>query len=111
MTAEYVATALTVYGIETILSAIILPLSKPVATALTVYGIETQLRQLTSYMRNHWHVATALTVYGIETSFILLMASTILLQQYLPFTVLKQEEYTESCRVFFSCNSTYRLRY
>ena len=33
------------------------------------------------------------------------------MQQYLPFTVLKQEEYTECSRVFFSCNSTYRLRY
>ena len=33
-------------------------------------------------------VATVLTVYGIET-----------------------KEYTECDRVFFSCNSTYRLRY
>ena len=39
-----VATALTVYGIETqLLLALLQPLCVCVATALTVYGIETQI--------------------------------------------------------------------
>ena len=36
-----------------------------VATALTVYGIETQQHHITM---NYMSVATALTVYGIETA-------------------------------------------
>ena len=35
-----------------------------VATALTVYGIETTI---SDEERDHYNVATALTVYGIET--------------------------------------------
>ena len=59
-----VATALTVYGIETLN---LLPMINRlrVATALTVYGIETQYFHHQRLM-NLW-VATALTVYGIET--------------------------------------------
>ena len=34
-----------------------------------------------------------------------------LLQQYLPFTVLKRIMDGESCKAFKCCNSTYRLRY
>ena len=38
-----------------------------VATALTVYGIETQKRASYLLVRITYVVATALTVYGIET--------------------------------------------
>ena len=60
-----VATALTVYGIETSFKLII-DLSHFVATALTVYGIETLINSR-SYLFSYKAVATALTVYGIET--------------------------------------------
>ena len=58
-------------------------------------------------------VATVPTVYGIETIQSLDKSSeTSLLQQYLPFTVLKPRHIhgrtTNDCD---SCNSTYRLRY
>ena len=107
-----VATALTVYGIETsnkeTFSSIKSPSCNstyrlrywnapsgrplqstiwPVATALTVYGIETLITNVDRRM--DLRVATALTVYGIET-----------------------------CRHLYClywywhcCNSTYRLRY
>ena len=58
-------------------------------------------------------VATVLTVYGIETNRLAdLTHSTLLLQQYLPFTVLKhiRIELTAD-HPNISCNSTYRLRY
>ena len=59
-----VATALTVYGIETLLNYMNFLYFLTVATALTVYGIETiKLNQ----NKSHHIVATALTVYGIET--------------------------------------------
>ena len=59
-----------------------------VATALTVYGIETKLKRPTPALSK---VATALTVYGIETTHKHLICLSIpsLLQQHLPFTVLK----------------------
>ena len=57
-------------------------------------------------------VATVLTVYGIETTLFKLIASTNKrLQQYLPFTVLKQSQTKTSTGVPCRCNSTYRLRY
>ena len=82
-------------------------------------------------------VATVLTVYGIETVIISVRSSTcLLLQQYLPFTVLKHKQmlhlnntfsiklqqylpftvlklYSEynTLQNILSCNSTYRLRY
>ena len=61
-----------------------------VATALTVYGIETMYRHL--LISNCIFVATALTVYGIETFQVNLasLTTTAVLQQHLPFTVLKQ---------------------
>ena len=43
------------------------PLRPAVATALTVYGIETLASMIVS--RSSPTVATALTVYGIETAF------------------------------------------
>ena len=59
-----------------------------VATALTVYGIETC--STFSYKISNIHVATALTVYGIETvSEMAERGYSIELQQLLPFTVLK----------------------
>ena len=57
-----------------------------VATVLTVYGIETEVHQDPPYS------------YGG-------------LQQYLPFTVLKQEYRTAYWAWKEGCNSTYRLRY
>ena len=58
-----------------------------VATALTVYGIETI--NFNDFKIN-LSVATALTVYGIETfSYPFNINITITLQQHLPFTVLK----------------------
>ena len=61
----------------------------PVATALTVYGIETLL--VGEELHLFQLVATALTVYGIETVLQPLYFSSkiLLLQQPLPFTVLK----------------------
>ena len=66
------------------------PLRHAVATVLTVYGIETPKEA-------DWRgyklplVATVLTVYGIETCFNVyyLSCCLLLLQQCLPFTVLK----------------------
>ena len=62
-----VATALTVYGIETrkvkVLTSVEFKLF--VATALTVYGIETNIVITIIIITNT--VATVLTVYGIET--------------------------------------------
>ena len=61
-------------------------------------------------------VATVLTVYGIETlpaTVSRALTYALKLQQYLPFTVLKQAPavtvvINENAR---GCNSTYRLRY
>ena len=60
-----------------------------VATALTVYGIETGAKVRPPCFDS---VATALTVYGIETcpSGRTKTSSSSVLQQPLPFTVLKQ---------------------
>ena len=60
-----------------------------VATVLTVYGIETKRSPL--IINRIFIVATVLTVYGIETFKIDLITKeeAIELQQYLPFTVLK----------------------
>ena len=62
-----VATALTVYGIETIQDSYHNSSHhKIVATALTVYGIETCKHPYKTSLL-FCYVATALTVYGIET--------------------------------------------
>ena len=65
----------------------------------------------TGFLR--YAVATVLTVYGIETfTWVSTASFSILLQQCLPFTVLKL---TNACSCFVvgiaSCNSAYRLRY
>ena len=84
-----VATVLTVYGIETQCFQIAWNhCNWIVATVLTVYGIETNGYPI--YGR-WYYVATVLTVYGIETHcrYITVTFKLYLLQQYLPFTVLK----------------------
>ena len=104
-----------------------------VATVLTVYGIETLvMNSITGGAI--WRVATVLTVYGIETFELLLLAfGQILLQQCLPFTVLKPTNTSDKSTTNkvatvltvygietyganphsspHSCNSAYRLRY
>ena len=107
-----VATVLTVYGIETILHYLDQNHNYlGVATAPTVYGIETDKHPI--ILLPVLIVATVLTVYGIETKFIHnLYYPSNLLQQYLPFMVLKL---TNTCCylefIVFDCNSAYRLRY
>ena len=61
-----------------------------VATALTVYGIET-VEFVDRETLDSRIVATALTVYGIETQKIINLkcCKLLRLQQHLPFTVLK----------------------
>ena len=83
----YVATVLTVYGIETLTSMSLKIPHLLVATVLTVYGIETM--NAISRLIQIFMVATVLTVYGIETG---------AADAYRPATGL-------------GCNSTYRLRY
>ena len=69
-----------------------------VATVLTVYGIETMLKHPTNMLL--FSVATVLTVYGIETSVRTSCKFTkSMLQQYLPFTVLKLVIH-ETCDLF-----------
>ena len=82
-----------------------------VATAPTVYGIET--RKSSQSRLEIPRVATAPTVYGIETCISNLIPSitSYKLQQHLPFTVLKHLFIFTSWRENTSCNSTYRLRY
>ena len=65
----FVATVLTVYGIETTNICPGTNLYNLVATVLTVYGIETVVESLPVEMIVL--VATVLTVYGIETSVLL----------------------------------------
>ena len=85
-----VATAPTVYGIETFHKRSQIEHRKPVATAPTVYGIETGDIVL-QFLNNFFAVATAPTVYGIETHIknIFNIFDFSQLQQHLPFTVLK----------------------
>ena len=57
-------------------------------------------------------VATVLTVYGIETIVAFELTFYKLLQQCLPFTVLKLKNYNPTVTDYtISCNSAYRLRY
>ena len=62
---KFVATVLTVYGIETLIVLVWRPTNLVVATAPTIYGIETLLSNERSLIL--LRVATAPTVYGIET--------------------------------------------
>ena len=84
----YVATALTVHGIETLSVANTNNPSFLVATALTVHGIET--KEDFGPEATLFKVATALTVHGIETT----------------------HRYPSSMENLLNrCNSTYRSRY
>ena len=58
-------------------------------------------------------VATVLTVYGIETfnKACISASNCAVLQQYLPFTVLKRVNSITFPDLSLICNSTYRLRY
>ena len=109
---DTVATVLTVYGIETF--KLWLEERWPHYEALQQYLPFTVLKLNNSKKFLFTNpVATVLTVYGIETSKNFSMTNTNnLLQQYLPFTVLKLFCCSIACcNHFFSCNSTYRLRY
>ena len=135
---KFVATVLTVYGIETHpkVGTFILCLSLKVATVLTVYGIETTaivntanffISRNSTYRLRYWNfaiyinldwwyvsVATVLTVYGIETCWKLYSLQ------------LRNERRNSTYRLRYwnqpntvailhlqleSRNSTYRLRY
>ena len=82
-----------------------------VATVLTVYGIETFHSFVVIFIRI-FYVATVLTVYGIETLARMedMLQKINLLQQCLPFTVLKLNGFLLNLLLSFSCNSAYRLR-
>ena len=112
----FVATVLTVYGIETATvdffnGTIIFY----VATVLTVYGIETStpmvLKILMLCSLQQYLPFTVLKPFGVQSSYAYEIAEV--LQQYLPFTVLKQTIVFKIWRrrLMLSCNSTYRLRY
>ena len=79
---------------------------------LTVYGIETLMTL--GFGPRHFvsSVATVLTVYGIETNNKMSAKYDLkVLQQCLPFTVLKQSILYNAYLIILSCNSAYRLRY
>ena len=132
----FVATVLTVYGIETIL----ILLRVAVMLQLQQYLPFTVLKLNRTIWVLWWKcsvVATVLTVYGIETCCLtdIVIDICVSLQQYLPFTVLKQllgSYFVDSERLVATvltvygietinsnlvspakicCNSTYRLRY
>ena len=72
-------------------------LGHAVATVLTVYGIET-CHSHSRFIIIIFTVATVLTVYGIETGKLNEYGEEIcLLQQYLPFTVLKPIRIQSEC--------------
>ena len=107
----FVATVLTVYGIETQLQ-FINSLFIQVATVLTVYGIETYgLFDGLGYLYNT--VTTVLTACGIETNFAIKLA---IAKDSFVTTVLTAcgiETLLIAAQFIFglSYNSTYRLRY
>ena len=135
-----VATVLTVYGIET---GAVLDLGNSILILLQQYLPFTVLKRERDFERSilcFIYVATVLTVYGIETYIehqTLDSQGFDLLQQYLPFTVLKlvnllkiinkNSFYVATVLTVYgietnlknpaldpivdSCNSTYRLRY
>ena len=83
-----------------------------VATVLTVYGIETMISFLKSHL-NLIEVATVLTVYGIETSLYGLLnkfkelgCNSTYRLRYWNIRMRNLQNV-----LLWSCNSTYRLRY
>ena len=107
-----VATAPTVYGIETTMNIAI-----PTTLSLLQQHLPfTVLKQTSCFdsRRQNCYVATAPTVYGIETllhCFISNVTTVCVLQQHLPFTVLKPPIIEIMIVSSAGCNSTYRLRY
>ena len=84
----------------------------PVATALTVYGIETPKIKLTFFMTfSSLQQHLPFTVLK-PWSRLCRSLTHQSLQQHLPFTVLKLLfDLCSQLEPFFRCNSTYRLRY
>ena len=85
-----------------------------VATVPTVYGIET-IAKKDAIMIFTITVATVPTVHGIETRrpSAVVLVSVDMLQQYLPFTVLKHIDFSQASeiKVVGCCSSAYCLRY
>ena len=84
-----------------------------VATVLTVYGIETNLRfaySLSAFSRLQQYLPFTVLKQGNPHHF---HGNNNMLQQYLPFTVLKLLHIFRYRTLVdgFRCNSTYRLRY
>ena len=109
-----VATAPTVYGIETVA----MMATATVAMTMLQQHLPFTVLKLTKRCCRHSDccifVATAPTVYGIETLNLADFPSvnSLQLQQHLPFTVLKlMIQSFERSRLISRCNSTYRLRY
>ena len=99
-----VATVLTVYGIETatLIVSFTLTLDFFVATVLTVYGIETLgLNELSLKLRDMLQQYLPFTVLKLLKSSNL-HTTSLLLQQYLPFTVLKLYSLMTSHTDFFN---------
>ena len=87
----WVATVLTVYGIETIILVYWILSYKGVATVLTVYGIETVSARSRSPALPRLQQYLPFTVLKRGRTAETTLARTTQLQQYLPFTVLKPE--------------------
>ena len=85
-----VATVLTVYGIETINAKLLCTANAFVATVLTVYGIETEIPSINPMNGLKLQQYLPFTVLKQLIWDIYRAAFAALLQQYLPFTVLKQ---------------------
>ena len=102
---------LTVYGIETAELSIGRNATSSVATVLTVYGIETRYTAPLSPKRtNLLQQCLPFTVLK-RNDFHNRAKSKSTLQQCLPFTVLKRVISLETPPARLSCNSAYRLRY
>ena len=105
-----VATALTVYGIETINLILLLDHLLTVATALTVYGIETNGNSLSPFVTFPLQQPLPFTVLKLS-EMTLNYFIVYKLQQPLPFTVLKLAIVYSHTAGLICCNSPYRLRY
>ena len=83
-----------------------------VATALTVYGIETFDKQ-DSFDGMVWQLQQHLPFTVLKLNVISDRKFYLTLQQHLPFTVLKLSKYSSAygMEAQLGCNSTYRLRY
>ena len=82
-----------------------------VATALTVYGIETVYPRITHERIHLLQQHLPFTVLKLIEDKIYRFKEDTELQQHLPFTVLKLGNRTLLDYTTMCCNSTYRLRY